>query len=269
MGAGLRKGDDGLGQERIDKAVGRARSKAKPEGGCLRGLRLADDAKKCRLRQVDSTRQQMQGNPAWFALCGVGYPNKPVPRRGECPGQSGFWVDAEEAALRRNRKVSQIAGTHLCAQKRDSVVHLRVACEARVMDVSHCFTVYQKSLTDGVNLTQSVPYTRSSCALPCRKSARLRRSREIAASNKSADPASQTSTSEGEWRRVPESNRSSRICNPLRNLSANPPRAALTYTTRAASARRRKGVVVENRRQGRPLRTTAGDRHRRRVPRRA
>jgi hypothetical protein len=25
------------------------------------------------------------------------------------------------------------------------------------------------------------------------------------------------------WRRVPESNRSSRICNPLRNLSANPP----------------------------------------------
>ena len=26
------------------------------------------------------------------------------------------------------------------------------------------------------------------------------------------------------WRRVPESNRSSRICNPLRNLSANPPR---------------------------------------------
>ena len=29
---------------------------------------------------------------------------------------------------------------------------------------------------------------------------------------------------EKEWRRVPESNRSSRICNPLRNLSANPPR---------------------------------------------
>ena len=27
----------------------------------------------------------------------------------------------------------------------------------------------------------------------------------------------------GIWRRVPESNRSSRICNPLRNLSANPP----------------------------------------------
>lgn len=27
----------------------------------------------------------------------------------------------------------------------------------------------------------------------------------------------------GNWRRVPESNRSSRICNPLRNLSANPP----------------------------------------------
>jgi hypothetical protein len=26
-----------------------------------------------------------------------------------------------------------------------------------------------------------------------------------------------------DWRRVPESNRSSRICNPLRNLSANPP----------------------------------------------
>ncbi len=25
------------------------------------------------------------------------------------------------------------------------------------------------------------------------------------------------------WRRVPESNRSTRICNPLRNLSANPP----------------------------------------------
>lgn len=28
---------------------------------------------------------------------------------------------------------------------------------------------------------------------------------------------------EDAWRRVPESNRSSRICNPLRNLSANPP----------------------------------------------
>jgi len=29
---------------------------------------------------------------------------------------------------------------------------------------------------------------------------------------------------ENTWRRVPKSNRSSRICNPLRNLSANPPR---------------------------------------------
>ena len=29
--------------------------------------------------------------------------------------------------------------------------------------------------------------------------------------------------SNGLWRRVPESNRSTRICNPLRNLSANPP----------------------------------------------
>ena len=32
---------------------------------------------------------------------------------------------------------------------------------------------------------------------------------------------------EKEWRRVPESNRSTRICNPLRNLSANPPRSCL------------------------------------------
>jgi hypothetical protein len=31
-----------------------------------------------------------------------------------------------------------------------------------------------------------------------------------------------------EWRRVPESNRSSRICNPLRNLSANPPEPGFT-----------------------------------------
>ena len=32
---------------------------------------------------------------------------------------------------------------------------------------------------------------------------------------------------ENAWRRVPESNRSTRICNPLRNLSANPPEQRL------------------------------------------
>ena len=35
---------------------------------------------------------------------------------------------------------------------------------------------------------------------------------------------------ENAWRRVPESNRSTRICNPLRNLSANPPEMGRGYT---------------------------------------
>lgn len=39
------------------------------------------------------------------------------------------------------------------------------------------------------------------------------------------------------WRRVPESNRSSRICNPLRNLSANPPQPVFLYGSRRAWSR--------------------------------
>lgn len=39
------------------------------------------------------------------------------------------------------------------------------------------------------------------------------------------------------WRRVPESNRSTRICNPLRNLSANPPQPVFLYGSRRAWSR--------------------------------